>query len=163
MDVANLNDVSDELQLVVFRLGKEEYGIDITQVREIIRVTEITRIPNSPSFIEGVINLRGQITTVMDLRKKLGTKAENTEQTRIMIVELSDSTTIGMIVDAVTEVLRLPKKDIESSLTLTTEDAEYIYGVGKVNDRLLILIDVDKLVPKNERRLQVEAKAQTVA
>ena len=76
-----------------------------------------------------------------------------------MIVELSDSTTIGMIVDAVTEVMRLPKKDIESSLTLTTEDAEYIYGVGKIKDRLLILIDVDKLVPRNERERAETAQA----
>ena len=161
MEVANLDEGSGELQLVVFRLGREEYGIDITRVREIIRVTEITRIPNSPPFIEGVINLRGQITTVMDLRKKLGVKAENTEQTRIMIVELSDSTTIGMIVDAVTEVMRLPKKDIEFSLTLTTEDAEYIYGVGKIKDRLLILIDVDKLVPRNEREIGAETAQAT--
>ena len=76
-----------------------------------------------------------------------------------MIVELSDSTTIGMIVDAVTEVMRLPKKDIEFSLTLTTEDAEYIYGVGKIKDRLLILIDVDKLVPRNERKQAETAQA----
>lgn len=143
----------DELQLVVFSIGNEEYGIDITKVREIIKLTEITRIPNSPPFIEGVINLRGNITTVMDLRKRLGAKPENTEQTRIMIVELSDSTTVGMIVDAVTEVLRIPKENVESSLSVASEDSNYIVGVGKVGDRLLILINADELLPMEQKIL----------
>ena len=143
----------DELQLVVFRIGNEEYGIDITKVREIIKLTEITRIPNSPPFIEGVINLRGNITTVMDLRKRLGAEPENTEQTRIMIVELSDSTTVGMIVDAVTEVLRIPKENVESSLSVASEDSNYIVGVGKVGDRLLILINADELLPMEQKIL----------
>lgn len=143
--------MSDEVQLVVFRLGNEEYGVEITQVREIIKMKEITRIPNAPEFIEGVINLRGQITTVTDLRKRLGTDGSTTnDQTRIIIVEL-DNSTIGMIVDSVSEVLRLSKKDIDSTPEIVSNlETKYIRGVGKLKDRLLILLDLNKILKPSE-------------
>jgi purine-binding chemotaxis protein CheW len=145
--------MSDEVQLVVFRLGKEEYGVEITQVREIIKMKEITRIPNAPEFVEGVINLRGQITTVTDLRKRLGVNGyKDNEQTRIIIVELEDST-IGMIVDSVSEVLRLSKKDIDSTPEIAASfETKYVRGVGKLKDRLLILLDLNKILKPRELR-----------
>ena len=140
-----------EVQLVVFKLGNEEYGVDITQVREIIKMKEITRIPNAPEFVEGVINLRGQITSVTDLRKRLGIGAhENNEQTRIIIVEL-DKSTIGMIVDSVSEVLRLSREDVDSTPSMAANvDTKYIRGVGKLKDRLLILLDLNKVLVQSE-------------
>jgi len=142
-----------EVQLVVFKLGNEEYGVDITQVREIIKMKEITRIPNAPEFVEGVINLRGQITSVTDLRKRLGIGVhENSEQTRIIIVEL-DKSTIGMVVDSVSEVLRLNKEDIDSTPSMAANmETKYVRGVGKLTDRLLILLDLNKVLMQNEVR-----------
>lgn len=143
--------MSEEVQLVVFRLGNEEYGVEITQVREIIKMKEITRIPNAPDFVEGVINLRGQITTVTDLRKRLGTNgSDNNDQTRIIIVEL-DRSTIGMIVDSVSEVLRLGKNEIDSTPEIVSNlETKYIRGVGKLKDRLLILLDLNRILKPGE-------------
>ncbi len=140
-----------EVQLVVFSLGKEEFGVDITQVREILKIPRITSIPNSPAFIEGVINLRGQIATVMDLRKRLEVGvSELSDDARIIIVEVED-TTIGMIVGSVSEVLRLSTKDIDPAPSIATDvEAEYIRGVGKLEDRLLILLDLGKILSKGE-------------
>ncbi|NOZ76311.1 MAG: chemotaxis protein CheW [Euryarchaeota archaeon] len=149
--------VSEEVQLVVFSLGDEEFGVDIKSVREIIKMTEITRVPNSPEFVEGVINLRGQITTVIDLRKRLDIPPrERDEDTRIVIVDL-EKTTVGMIVDSVSEVLRLPKKDIDPTPAISTDvEADYIRGVGKLKkgeqDRLLILLDLKKILSREEKR-----------
>ncbi|MEE8168455.1 MAG: chemotaxis protein CheW [Candidatus Hydrothermarchaeales archaeon] len=153
----------EEVQLVVFMLGKEEFGVDITQVREILKIPRITSIPNSPEFIEGVINLRGQITTVMDLRKRLGVGGgEISENTRIVIVEVGD-TTIGMVVDSVSEVLRLSTKDIDAAPSIATDiEAEYIQGVGKLTDRLLILLDLGKILSRGEmeqvKKLKVKSR-----
>lgn len=145
--------VGKEIQLVVFRLAKEEYGVDIQQVREIIKVIDITRVPKAPEFIEGVINLRGQITPVMDLRKRLDLpELERGEETRIIIIEIGKNV-VGMIVDAVTEVHRLPEKNIDPTPTISTEvGAEFINGVGKLGDRLLILLDLKKVLSKKEEK-----------
>jgi purine-binding chemotaxis protein CheW len=142
-----------EIQLVVFRLAQEEYGVDIQQVREIIKVIDITRVPKAPEFIEGVINLRGQITPVMDLRKRLDLpELERGEETRIIIIELGKNV-VGMIVDAVTEVHRLPEKNIDPTPTISSEvGAEFINGVGKLGDRLLILLDLKKVLSKKEEK-----------
>ena len=138
-----------ELQLVVFHLGEEAFGVDIGQVREIIKMAEITRMPNAPELVEGIINLRGTITTIMDLRKRLGmTVADSDENTRIIIVEASGST-LGMIVDSVSEVLRISSKDIDPPSAASTH-AEYIQGVGKLDDRLLILLDLNKVLSDEE-------------
>lgn len=143
-----------EVQLVVFQLGAEEFGVDISQVREIIKPTEITKMPNSPEFVEGVINLRGQITTIMDLRKRLDMEVVDSDQTRIIIVDISDEI-IGMVVDSVTEVRRLPQSDIEPTPSISTAvDTEYIMGVGKLKtdgqDRLLILLDLRRVLSEKE-------------
>ena len=144
-------DVLGRVQLVVFRLGDEEFGVEIGQVREIIKMIEVTQMPNCPDFMQGVINLRGQVTAVMDLRKKLGISANNEEKdARILIVELDDKT-VGMIVDSVTEVLRIPTKDLDDADIITSQvEANYIRGVGKLEDKILILLDLNKVLTTRE-------------
>ncbi len=154
----------EEHQLVVFHLGDEAFGVDIAQVKEIIKMAEITQMPNASEFVEGIINLRGQITTIMDLRKRLGMQvADIDENTRIIIVEASGST-LGLIVDSVSEVLRMSGKDIDPPSAASTH-AEYVQGVGKLDDRLLILLDLNRILSKEEivqmERLQTEKPAPT--
>jgi len=143
--------LTGELQLVVFSLGSEEFGVDITRVKEIIKVPEITKIPNSPPFIEGIINLRGQITPVMDLRKKLGIgQGEISDASRIIIIDLPVGN-VGVIVDSVSEVLRMNGKDVDPAPTLSSEvSSDYIKGVGKLENRLLILLDLSKIIDTSQ-------------
>lgn len=141
----------NEIQLVVFKLGAEEFGVDISQVREIIKTVDITRMPDTPEFVEGVINLRGAITLVMDLRKKLGITSEDFDKdARIVIIEL-ESNIIGMMVDSVAEVLRISSKDIDTeTMNASQIGAEYIRGVGKLEDRILILLDLRRVLTGQE-------------
>jgi purine-binding chemotaxis protein CheW len=144
---------SDEtVQVIVFNLGDEKYGVDISQVREIIRPTQITRIPNAPDFVEGVINLRGQITTIINLRKRFGMEPKEIDNdTRIIVVEY-DNAVIGMMVDTVNEVKYLSTDDIEAlpSIITAREEAKFLKGVGKLPDSLLILIDLNKVLSEDE-------------
>ena len=121
-----------EEQLVVFTLANETYGVDISTVNEIIRMQEITEVPMTPDFVEGVINLRGRIVPVIDLRKRFNLEmAEVTQSSRIIVVELNDIT-VGMIVDSVSEVLRLPKENTEPTPPMVSGvDSAYLKGVGK--------------------------------
>ncbi len=142
----------DEVQLVVFKIGDEEFGVEISQVREIVKLIDITRMPKAPQFIEGVVNLRGQIITVIDLAKRLDLpSAGRTDATRIMVVEVSNNT-VGMIVDSVSEVLRLSVDDIEDtpSLIETEVHERYLRGVGKNSGRLLILLDLNEVLNSEE-------------
>jgi purine-binding chemotaxis protein CheW len=136
-----------ERQVVAFRLGDETYAIDISYIHEIIRMREITFVPRAPHYMRGVINLRGRIVPVMDLSSRLGLPShEETPQSRIIVVEVNGES-IGMIVDAVSEVLRLPEDQIEPPTQMAgSESADYISGLGKVNDRLVLLLDVQKVV-----------------
>ncbi|MGI6092008.1 MAG: chemotaxis protein CheW [Veillonellaceae bacterium] len=139
-----------ELQLVIFRLAKEEYGLPITKVQEINRLVPITKLPQTPSFMEGVINLRGRIIPVVDLRKRFQLEVTGyDEDTRIIIVEVNGQT-VGIIVDAVNEVVRLSADNIEPAPPAFVLDARYINGVGKLEDRLLILLDIDKILTTQE-------------
>lgn len=141
-----------EVQLVVFRIGDEEFGVEINQVREIVKLVSITRMPKAPMFIEGVVNLRGQIITVIDLAKRLDLPSKGrTETSRIMVVEVNDNT-VGMIVDSVSEVLRLSTDEIEDtpSLIETEVHEQYLRGVGKIGDRLLILLDLNSVLNSEE-------------
>lgn len=145
-------DKSKEFQLVVFTLGDEEFGVDIAQVREIVRLVQITYLPKAPSFIEGVVNLRGQVLAVIDLSKRLNIASKpRSEQSRIIVVEVSDNT-VGMIVDSVSEVLRLSSDRIEEipDLLETEVPEHYIRGVGKLKDRLLVLLDLDRVLSPEE-------------
>lgn len=141
-----------EYQLVVFAVGDEEFGVDISQVREIVRLAQITYLPKAPVFIEGVMNLRGQIIAVTDLAKRLGiTPKPRGEATRTIIVEVGQNT-VGMVVDSVSEVLRLSAEQVEDvpSLIDTEVPEHYIRGVGKLKDRLLVLLDLNNILSPEE-------------
>ncbi len=137
-----------ELQLVVFALGNEEYGVPVGQVQEIIRMADITHVPKAASFVEGVINLRGRVIPIVDLKKlfDLPERARD-EASRIVVVEVGGQT-VGMTVDNVSEVLRLPASAIDPPPAVAGGDSGYLIGVGKLGERLLMLLDLEKLVPR---------------
>ncbi len=131
-------------QLVVFHLGAEAYGIDIFRVNEIIRLKEITPVPGTASYIKGLINLRGKTIPVMDMRLRLGMEStEETDATRIVVVSL-DGDSIGMIVDAVTEVLNLPESSLQTPpQSISESGAEFIWSLAQTNGRILALLNLD--------------------
>jgi purine-binding chemotaxis protein CheW len=144
IDTKTAKKVFNEQQLVVFELAGEEFGVNINKVKEIIRWEEVTRIPNTPSYIKGVINLRGNIIVVNDLAMKLGLPSKNIDDnTRILVVEVGNNT-IGMIVDSATEVLRLEGEKLRDAPSMITSNINqnYIQGVGLLSEkRLLTLLD----------------------
>jgi purine-binding chemotaxis protein CheW len=147
------------LQLVGFHVGGEEFALDILRVQEIIRLQELTRVPSSPDCMDGVMNLRGKIIPVITLRTRFGLdRAAPDEQTRIVVIE-TKGTVLGMIVDSVSEVLRIPADSVEPPPRLGKVDREYVSGVGKIDDRLLILLDVDRLM-EDAGEMQGVATAQ---
>lgn len=150
---------SNERQLVVFRLADEDYGLNIETVREIIRLQAVTYVPDSPDFVEGLINLRGSVTPVVELRKRFGVElTEATSQTRIVVVDIGGEN-IGIIVDEVSEVLRISEDAIEpTSAVITTEDSYYIDGIAKLGDRLLILLDLERVLSVADRESPTDAK-----
>ena len=137
---------SEQLQLVTFEVANEEFAVEILQVQEINRMMELTRVPQSPPEVEGVINLRGRIIPVLDLRKRFGlTTANRNEHNRIVVVEVHGRV-LGFIVDRVHEVLRISGSIVEPAPQMVCSiDADFIAGVGKLEDRLLILLDLGKL------------------
>ena len=140
----------DLLQLVSFHIGGEEFGLDILRVQEIIRIQALTRVPNSPEFVDGVINLRGKVIPVIALRKRFGLEElAHDKQTRIVVIEVN-GTVLGFIVDSVSEVLRIPADTVEPPPRLGKVQREYVSGVGKLDNRLLILLDVDRLMSDSE-------------
>ncbi len=142
---------SELLQLVSFEVGEEEYAVPILSVQEINRMMQITRVPQSPPFVEGVINLRGKIIPVIDLRKRFGlAELENSDDVRIIVVEIA-SRVIGFTVDRVNEVLRINSSIVEPPPAMVSgSDTDYVQGVGKLEDRLLILLSLDKLFTADE-------------
>lgn len=138
---------SDQIQVVAFQLGNEEYAVDILYVQEINRLLNITRVPRSPAYIDGVVNLRGSIIPVINLHKKFNMEiSSNDEDTRIIVFQFDD-VKAGIIVDKVSEVLHLNLIDIEETAKVYNSiDAEIIKGVARVEDRLLILLDLQKLL-----------------
>ena len=147
------------LQLVGFHVGQEEYGLDILRVQEIIRVQQLTRVPNAPEAMDGVMNLRGKIIPVIALRKRFGLEQIPTDrQTRIVVVEVQ-GTVLGFIVDSVSEVLRIPADTVAPPPHLGRVKQEYVSGVGKLNERLLILLDVEQLMSGDDLNGISEAQA----
>lgn len=139
--------LDDELlQLVTFSIGEEEFGVDILKVQEIIRTMEITKVPRAEAFVEGVINLRGKVIPILDLRRrfKLPSKAHD-KHTRIIVIEMNNMI-VGFVVDSVSQVLRIPSNTVEPPPVVAGVDSEYISGVGKLQDSLLILLDLNKLL-----------------
>jgi len=145
-----------DIQIVGFRIGRETFGLPIAMVREIVRVPEITSVPNAPDYIEGVINLRGRIIPVVDLRKRFGEKViEANKRNRIVVVEL-ESRAIGLIVNSASEVIKIPPSDIEAPHSVFQEgELNYITGVGKLRGRLVMMLDLSKILQRGElRRLE---------
>jgi len=139
------------LQLVTFSIADEEFGVDILKVQEIIRTMEISKVPRAPDFVEGVINLRGKVIPIIDLRRRFGLahKAHD-KNTRIIVIEMAD-VIVGFVVDAVSEVLRIPASTVEPPPPVVAGmDSEYISGVGKLDNSLLIMLDLDKLLSSDD-------------
>lgn len=138
-------------QVVRFMVGKESFGIDIARVQEIVTVPEITRVPDAPDFLEGIINLRGKIVSVIDLRKRLKLNGSfKDKKNRILVTEM-DRKVVGLIVDEVSEVLRLNPDNIEPPPEIVgSRGAEYITGVGKLEDRIILLLDIGKVLSSEE-------------
>ena len=154
-----------DLQLVGFRVGREAFGVPIGLVHEIVRVPEITAVPEAPDYIEGVINLRGKIVSVIDLRKRFGEKQITSDRkNRVMVVEV-DKKLVGLIVDSASEVLKLPPDQVEHPPNVFEEgDVNYVTGVGKLKGRLIILIDLTKILQRGElKRLGDLAEASADA
>lgn len=154
---ANEQQAGESRQLVVFSIADEIYGVDIHQVKEIIRVPEITRVPRTPDFVEGVVNLRGSVIPVLDLRKRFGfASGEASSDQRIVVMEVANQT-VGMIVDSVSEVLQVDVEEVEApSPYVVSVDSQYIAGIVKLDERLIILLDADRVLSNEER----EAVAQ---
>lgn len=149
-------DSSGELiQLVSFKLDAEEYGVDVLKVREIIRLPSITRVPNTPHYVEGVINLRGKVIPIMSIRRRFGLgEIENDKSTRIMVMDV-DGELMGFIVDSVSEVIRVSEQEIQPPPPVATSgiDQECMSGVINQPERLLVLLDLEKISSKEDRRM----------
>lgn len=135
-----------ELQIVGFMLGEEEYGVDILSVTEILKMTKITRVPKSSEYVRGVINLRGNVIPILNVRKKFkNEEAPVDDNTRIIIITVEDNK-FGIIVDKVTEVIRIKESEIEEPNLIDSVEKKYVEGVGKYNGRLLILLKLDQVL-----------------
>lgn len=145
--------MAKELHIVGFRIGTETFGVPIALVHEIVRVPEITAVPESPDCVEGVINLRGRIIPVVDLRKRFGEKnIEPNKKNRILVAEV-ESKMVGVMVDAASEVLKIPPEEIDTPPNVFNEgEVNYVTGVGKLNGRLIILVDLSKILQRGELR-----------
>jgi purine-binding chemotaxis protein CheW len=145
--------VAKDLHIVGFRVGRETFGVAISSVHEIVRVPEITAVPDSPDCVEGVINLRGKIVSVVDLRRRFGEKEISTnKKNRILVVEV-DHKMVGLVVDAASEVIKLPAESVEPPPNVFEEDkVHYVTGVGKLGNRLIIMVDLQKVLEQGELR-----------
>lgn len=154
------NKTDGERQLVVFELAGEVYGVDIRGVREIIRMQDMTRVPDAPRFIQGIINLRGKVIPVIDLRMRFGLQAtERTQDTRILVVD-AGSYDMGITVDAVREVLRISESCVEAaSVAVTAGRTTYLEGIAKLSDRLVILLDLDRVLSDEEHNAVTAVEA----
>ncbi len=147
-------DVIEEIiQLVGFNLGSEYYGVEITKIHEIIRMVSITRVPRTPSYIEGVINLRGSVLPVVNLRAKVKMeKKEYDKSTRIVVVDLNGMM-VSFIVDSVQEVIRIPKSETQPPPDIISGvDSKFFNAVAKLNDRLLVILDIEKVLTNEEKK-----------
>lgn len=154
--VKDSTSMSNELiQLVSFSLNDQEYGVEVTKVREIIRMTGITSMPNSPPHVDGIINLRGKVIPIVSLRRRFNLMdAENSNMTRIIVMDMCGELT-GFVVDAVSEVIRVSDHDIQPppSVSSTGDEQDCITGVVKRAERLMVLMDLDRMFTGNDRNL----------
>jgi purine-binding chemotaxis protein CheW len=156
--------MAKELHIVGFRVGRETFGVPIGLVHEIVRVPEITAVPDSPGYVEGVINLRGKIISVVDLRKRFGEKEIAAhKKNRILVTEV-EGKMVGLIVDAASEVIKIPENEIELPPSVFEEgELNYVTGVGKLRGRLVILLDLSKILQKGELHRLAQLASQTAA
>jgi purine-binding chemotaxis protein CheW len=146
----------ETLQLVSFRLGHEEFGMDILKVREIIRMQRVTRVPHAAEFVEGIINLRGSVIPVIGLRQRIGLEPRQADNdTRTVVAEVG-GIVVGFVVDSVSTVLRIPTATVEAPPRMSacggkSDERAYISGIGKLEDRLLLVFDADRLLNDSER------------
>jgi purine-binding chemotaxis protein CheW len=148
-----------ELQLVIFKLGNESFGVEIATVESIIKMQTITRLPQAPSFVEGIINLRGKILPVIDLRRRLNIDlTEINKDSRMVVVALS-GTTVAMIVDQVSEVLRINDDIVEAPPTIAQSvDSRFIEGIAKIDETLVILLNLSKVLNTSETSMLEEMR-----
>ena len=140
----------DDLQVVVFYLGKEEYALPIMKVQEINKIEQLTKMPHTPDFMEGIIKLRGQIIPVIDMKKRFKMKVSaETENSRIVVVDFKGQI-VGLMVDGVAEVVHLEHENIEAPPAVSKLDTQYVKGLGKKDGRLLVLLDIDGLFTGKE-------------
>lgn len=151
-DLLDTNDTHATVQLVTFHLGPEEYAVGVEQVQEIVRYSTITPVPRAPAFVEGVFNLRGRIVPVVDLAKRLGLRVrEGAGPSRIIVTQIAGRT-VGMAVDAVDEVLLLREDAVEPASAVLKDggNAEFFVGIGKLGERLLLMLDLPKVLAPHE-------------
>lgn len=146
--------VDQEVRLTIFTIGEEEYAIDIMRVVEILKPHKVTRLPKTPDFVEGVINLRGKVIPIIDLRKRFGIKSSlNPKKERILLTRVGEEV-VGLVVDGVKEVRSISKGDIESPPTMVKGiQTEYLEGVGKAGEGLIIILNLDKILSTEEKIL----------
>lgn len=161
------NDLAQRSQFLTFKLGEEMFALDVAQVREILDVTPITKVPRSPEFMRGVINVRGSVVPVVDLRLKFGLPAtERTVDTRIVVMEIAlegELSTIGAMADAVHDVMELDPEAIEETPRIGAKwNTEFIKGIGKLEDQFIIILDVNKVFSAEELAVVHKNEAETV-
>ncbi len=145
------NKEDDIIQWVTFRLDGEVYGINVMQVQEVLRVTEIAPVPGAPDYVMGIINLRGNVVTVIETRKRFGLQSGEIDDSSRVVISEADGNVVGILVDSVAEVVDLKRSEIESSPNVGNEESsKYIEGVATHNDNLLILVDINKLLSTEE-------------
>ena len=156
--------MAKDIQVVGFRVGKEHFGVPIELVHEIVRIMEITSVPDAPDFIEGVINLRGKIIPVIDLRKRFAEKTiTSSKKNRILVAEIMGKI-VGLVVDAASEVVKIPPTDIEPPPNVFGEsEINYVTGVGKIGNKLIILVDLGKIMQRGDLTRITELAAAQAA
>jgi len=158
-EIGSLGPSDELLQIVTFQVGTEVFALDILKVHEIIRYQQLTRVPNLPSYVEGVLNLRGKVIPVVGLRQRIGLERKEPNGTTKIIVASVNDDVLGFMVDSVSEVLRIGADTVEPAPRLGEAGQKYVSGVGKVNDQLLLLLDFDKLLNQVENIEVQTAKA----
>jgi len=152
MESTSVKEVEDLRQIISFSVGAEEYGLELLRVKEVIRVREITRLPKAPSFVKGIINLRGDVIPIIDLRDKFGLKSgRDTQQTRVIVVEV-DGRLVGLVVDSASQVVRIPPDQIGPMPPVPGQFAQdLVTGVAKLEDRLVVLLNPDAILTAEEK------------
>lgn len=155
--------MAKDLQIVGFRVGRESFGVPIAVIHEIVRVPEITAVPDAPNCVEGVINLRGKIVSIVDLRKRFGTRPEQSQKKNRILVAEVEGRMVGLVVDAASEVLKVPPSEVDPPPSVFDAELNYVTGVAKHKGRLIILVDLIRILQRGELRPPAETAAAGAA